>query len=50
MALDEELQGDVAPGGPQGAAQPDLAGALDDRHQRHVGDADGADQQRHAAE
>ena len=44
--LDQELLGDVAPLGPQGAADADLAGPLGDGRQHDVHDADAADQQR----
>ena len=36
--------------GAERAAQADLADPLEHRDERHVGDADRADQQRHAAE
>ena len=44
--LDQELLGDVAPLGAQGAADADLAGPLGDGRQHDVHDADAADQQR----
>src|SRR3954451_11010673 len=49
-ALEQELRGDVPARGTQGAAQADLADALENRDQRDVGDADGPDEQRDAAE
>ena len=48
--FDEELQGDVPPLGPQRAADADLAGALGDRGQHDVHDADAAHQQRDAGD
>ena len=44
--LDQELLGDVAPLGAQGAADADLAGPLGHGRQHDVHDADAADQQR----
>ena len=44
--LDQELLGDVAPLGPQGAANADLPGPLGDRGEHDVHDADAADQER----
>ena len=49
-ALHEELLRDVAPRRSERAAQPDLTRALHDRYERHVGDADRADEQGHAPE
>ena len=46
-ALDQELPGDVAAAGAERTAQPDLADPLEHRDQRHVGDADRPDQERH---
>ena len=44
--LDQELLGDVAALGPQGPADPDLAGPLGHGRQHDVHDADAADQER----
>ena len=48
--LGEELDADVAFGGAEGAAQPDLAAAFEDGDDHDVGDADGADEQGDGAE
>ena len=48
--LAQELAGDVAAAGAEGAAQPDLARALHHRHERDVGDADRADDEGDHAE
>ena len=41
----QELLGDVAAGGAEGAAQADLGAAFEDRDDHDVGDADTADEQ-----
>ncbi len=48
--LDEELQEDVLAARADGEPQADLAGALGDRDQHDVHDADAADEQRHAGD
>lgn len=48
--LCDDVGGDVAPGGAEGAAEPDLGGAFHDGDQRGVGDADGADEEADAGE
>ena len=48
--LDQELLDDVAALRAQGAADADLAGALRDRRQHDVHDADAADQERDAGD
>ena len=46
----EELDADVAFGGAERAAQPDLGPAFEHGDDHDVGDADGADEQRYGAE
>ena len=46
----EELDADVASGGPKRAAQPDLGAALEDRDDHDVGHPDRPDEERHGAE
>src|SRR6202040_38621 len=48
--LGQELGADVAFGGAQGAAQPDLGAAFQDGDDHDVGDSDGADPQRDRAQ
>ena len=50
MASVEELDADVALGGAERAAQPDLGAALEHGDEHDVGDADGADEQGDGAE
>ena len=48
--LGQELGADLASGGAQRPAQPDLGAALEDRDDHDVGDPDRADQQRDRAQ
>ena len=48
--LGEELDADVASGGPEGAAQPDLGSAFEDRDDHDVGHPDRSDEEGDGAE